>query len=655
MGLFDSVRGALGGDETDAEPELTDDVPRPANHGEPTPTDFRNKAVDAVQDWGVDDLDFTVDSLPRLDTFADKQGARLDVMAADGDDDEAVARMHTAYTIRAGSYFGEVLVREAGGQWTRDGAVWAVQLPTGDDSTLVDAFEVAAHSFAETPAFAETARQLGVDVDDGDDEDDEPEPVDVRPEMREVAESVGDTWDAYALDFSPASVVRLDALVETEFDPREFDGVDVGGDGMEAKMYRERLKQFGSYFGEVIVRHLDGEWNRRAGEVVVDVSAGSDGWVTVPVFDVAGEGLRGAPRFVLEYNRCIEDAGLDVNAVDPSEPSTDADHDATLDAAPPETAPTDEPPTSPAEPADDPVEPAPAEPTAATDGPAEPARNEPATADDGSTTPSSEDPPAGATASGPEDAVGGDHPAAPDQAADGTARADADRRGVERRDDERPEDERTGPGTTDESAAVDDAEASDPAPAEGADDDVVAAAADALADDEGAVESADDAGGGDSGIEDGETLDLGDGGGGAEPVTAAAVTEDAKGFAATWPGYDLDFTPKSLERLDRLVSEEYATDDVPEVVLDGSGVDDSYLTARIVETGGYFAAVLRRSVGGEWREGESLTFVIEGRRGETRLDPVAIAADCFRGEESFAAAYADVRNSVGASGTGDGR
>ena len=133
------------------------------------------------------------------------------------------------------------------------------------------------------------------------------------------------------------------------------------------------------------------------------------------------------------------------------------------------------------------------------------------------------------------------------------------------------------------------------------------------------------------------------------------MTEDAKGFAATWPGYDLDFSPKSLERLDRLVSAEYETDDVPDVVLDGSGVDDSYLTARIVETGGYFAEVLRRSVGGEWREADGLTFVIGGRRGETRLDPAAIAADCFRGEESFAAAYADVRGSVGASAGSEGR
>jgi len=650
MGLFDSVRGALGGEAGDDEPELTDDVPRPANHGEPTPTDFRNKAVDAVQDWGVDDLDFTAESLPRLDTFADQQGARLDVMAADRDDDEAVARMHTAYTIRAGSYFGEVLVREADGQWTRNGEVWAVQVPTGEDETIVDAFEVAAHSFAETPAFVETARQLGVEVDEDDDEDEAVETDEVRPEMREVAESVPSTWDTYDLDFSPASVVRLDDLVEREFDPGEFDGVDVGGDDMDAKMYRERLKQFGSYFGEVIVRHLGGEWNRRAGEVVVDVSAGSDGWITVPVFDVAGEGLRGAPRFVLEYNRCIEDAGLDVNAIDPAEPSTDADHDASLDAAPPETSGTDSPETSDtgstetadATPTD--------EPAATDESTAEPVADAP------SETPPSKEPNAegAGAASAAGDAVGDDHPAAPGRATNDAERPGADRSAADRTDEDRADTE-----TTDDSAAY------DPAPADGADDDAVAAAADALAESgdgtadaaesSGAVpderrESTADAESGDAdpAVKDGETLDLGDGGGEAEPLTAADVTEDAKGFAATWPGYDLDFSPKSLERLDRLVRAEYETDDVPDVVLDGSGVDDSYLTARIVETGGYFAEVIRRSVGGEWREGDGLTFVIGGRRGETRLDPVAIAADCFRSEESFAAAYADVRNSVGA-------
>jgi hypothetical protein len=650
MGLFDSVRGALGGSGDD-EPELTDDVPRPANHGEPTPTDFRNKAVDAVQQWDATDLNFSLASLPRLDTFADRQGAVLDVMHEDRGDDADIARMHTAYTIQAGSYFGEVLVREAGGDWTRSGEAWAVQVPTGSDETIVDVFEVAAHSFAEQPVFTETARQLGIEVETEDDEvEDEPETPDVRPEMRETAESVAETWDEYRLDFSPASVVRLDDLVEREFDPYEFDGVEPSGDGMEAKMYRERLKQLGSYFGEVLVRHLDGEWNRRDGEVVVDVSAGRDGWVTVPVFDVAGEGLRGAPRFVLEYNRCIEEAGQDATPVDPSEPSNDADHEASLDDG-------------------------------AVDDVDDAATDEPTGTDAGASAGAGSLPTEESVDAGPDDAVD-------PQSTASTAHADDSVRGDPAGDDPAAESPESGTRTRREGAEPtpdpepaaqerDPAEGADaeeyvPDPAEGADDDAVAAAADALTGDDASdgppaetptdtttEPTADGMAGGDGGqdstVEDGETLDLGGGGGGAEPLTAADVTEDARQFAATWPGYDLDFTPKSLERLDDLVREEYDAETVPDVALDGTGVDDSYLTARVVETGGYFAEVLRRSVGGEWREGDALAFVIGGRRGETRLDPVAIAADCFRGAESFAAAYADVRNSVGASAGRDGR
>jgi hypothetical protein len=663
MGLFDSVRGALGGSGDD-EPELTDDVPRPANHGEPTPTDFRNKAVDAVQQWDATDLNFSLSSLPRLDTFADRQGAVLDVMHEDRGDDTDIARMHTGYTIQAGSYFGEVLVREAGGDWTRAGEAWAVQVPTGESETIVDVFEVAAHSFAEGPIFVETVRELGIEIETEDDEEDdaEPEGPDVRPEMRETAESVADTWDAYDLDFSPASVVRLDDLLEREFDPYEFDGVDVTGDDMEAKMYRERLKQLGSYFGEVLVRHLDGEWSRRDGEVVVDVSAGRDGWVTVPVFDVAGEGLRGAPRFVLEYNRCIEDAGVDAKPVDPSEPANDADHDASLDTGVPDAA-TDAT-------ADRGTEPAPASATpadAAAGGPDEEPATEHPDADE--STPEPEHAAAERAPDSPRDSDARttrgeppEHdPTEPEQTpatdpADATRQADpAD--GREEPADEVPESEQPAaddPPSTDEEY--------DPDPARGADDDAVAAAADALAggDEAPSTADADESPGSVAGesrpaVDEGETLDLGGGGGGPEPLTAADVTEDARQFAATWPGYDLDFSPKSLERLDRLVREEYDTDAVPRVELDGTGVDDSYLTARIVETGGYFAEVLRRSVGGEWREGEALAFVIGGRRGETRLDPVAIAADCFDGAESFAAAYADVRNSVGASAGSDGR
>src|SRR6056297_1828126 len=156
MGLFDSVRGFLGDEASaDASDELSaagaDEIPR-LDVRDPTPMDFRNKAVDAVQEWDAVDLDFSLASLERLDSFARKQGARLAVLRDESDDGgERVADMHTGFTIRAGSYVGEVLVRELDGEWVETDDYWAVRVATGDNATTVDVFEVASHSFAEEP------------------------------------------------------------------------------------------------------------------------------------------------------------------------------------------------------------------------------------------------------------------------------------------------------------------------------------------------------------------------------------------------------------------------------------------------------------------------------------------------------------------------
>ena len=163
MGLFDSVRGFLGDEASaDASDELSaagaDEIPR-LDVRDPEPMDFRNKAVDAVQEWDATDLDFSLASLERLDSFARKQGARLAVLRDESDDGgERVADMHTGFTIRAGSYVGEVLVRELDAGWTRRNGAVVVVVPVGP---AVDSSgsPLVAHPATPTPAAAARARR----------------------------------------------------------------------------------------------------------------------------------------------------------------------------------------------------------------------------------------------------------------------------------------------------------------------------------------------------------------------------------------------------------------------------------------------------------------------------------------------------------------
>jgi len=263
MGLFDSVRGLFEGDDEPAETESLSATPgeRVSPVGrEPTPTDFRNKAADAIQEWEVD-LDYTYESLPRLDEFADRQGALLDVMADEQDDDERIADIHTGFTIRAGSYFGEVLVRELGGKWVQTDDGWQVAVPEGpedDDPATVDVFEVAAHSFAKQPVFVEMAEQCGLEPDT--DEADEPAAPEPEPqvgaEMEPVAAEFADFWSTYRLDFSLAALARLDDLVTTEWDRGRFADATIGGSDMDSEMLTKLVKQLGAYYGETLVRRL---------------------------------------------------------------------------------------------------------------------------------------------------------------------------------------------------------------------------------------------------------------------------------------------------------------------------------------------------------------------------------------------------------------
>lgn len=76
--------------------------------------------------------------------------------------------------------------------------------------------------------------------------------------------------------------------------------------------------------------------------------------------------------------------------------------------------------------------------------------------------------------------------------------------------------------------------------------------------------------------------------------------------------------------------------------------DSLFLTAHAVDAGVYFAAVVERHLGAEWREGSDgeVAFVVDGGDAEARIDPVGLAGQALRGEDPLAATYEAVRGQL---------
>jgi hypothetical protein len=705
MGLFDSVRGLVSGDD-----EPGDDDAAAPERRDPTPTTFRNKAADAVADWDAQELDYSLDSLSRLDDFADKQGAKLDVMHDEGDD--TVADLHTRYTIQAGSYLGEVLVRQRDGEWVEDGERWAVSLEYEGDRATVDVFELAGHSFAEEPVFGEVADRFTEDDDQA--EDSGPAPVDTS-DIESHAEELAAYWDGYDLNFAPRSLARLDELADSEWDDDRFRDAELGGEDMDSGMYTELVKQLGSYYGETLIRSLDAEWTRRDDDIVVAVEGNTSAPpVPVPVFSVAADSLSGPSVFATRFNELTDRANLEVPAVattagvTPSAetPAATNREDEDLTAVQPDSETDDE-----ADVDTEPATPATAADAETTDDPADTAQAVDAEADaqsvDGGvvaetdTEPTGDDPDDGddtdalaaSVVDGADDTAtedGADRvtepgPTGTDAADDGGVDAEtdgvADTADAEAADEatdaeptvdpegkspletaiaetvaaglvDRPDEDGEGDETATTAAATD---------SDGPDAAETTATTDAQpadggpgSDDEDSAAATPDAGAGGSdpdGDAEREALaaeisDSGPAESGPTLPTPAELHDNAEAFAATYPGYDLDFSPDSLERLDRLVTEEYDAATFADFDLDDP--DSQFQIDRVTEVGGYFALVIEGTVGGEWQHGEAgLQFVVEGANGVARLDPLGVAAGCFRGDDSFAATYAAIRDRLG--------
>lgn len=114
---------------------------------------------------------------------------------------------------------------------------------------------------------------------------------------RERAESFAADWPDYALDFSPASLTRLDELADAEFD-------HLAGETDPTQELLEAAVPLGAYFGEVVVRTDGARWVDRDGPVVV--VTGEDGDVGTDVLQTAAGCVAGELSFVETRRRIVE-------------------------------------------------------------------------------------------------------------------------------------------------------------------------------------------------------------------------------------------------------------------------------------------------------------------------------------------------------------
>ncbi|WP_336336199.1 ICP22 family protein [Haloarcula brevis] len=429
MGLFDTIRRAVGGDGSaaDGDERTADD------HGSDRldtatldPAAFRRYA-DAVVD-GADPLTFDPAALARLDAAVEE--------SYDGETaDDADATTYTGNTVRFGSYLGEVLVRAYDGEWVQSGGRWGVTVAGPDDAVTVAVFDVARRSFRDDPVFAAVVTRLESElaldadeggtaegdadgpvaeptgVDDAADEHDAPatdtaerppevsetvteeaadeatpeeaaggttadeaaayideaepalesdataaadalgdpavggnpnqspevppgdgggdsspagndgvtdstarpwEPGTVRAAHADTAAEFAEFWGERDLDFSPASLSRLDDLVDAEWDAERFAETTFGSDAsFDDRAFTSVVRELGGYFGEVLVRHLDGEWTDATEHEAAVVVTGPAGQFAVPVFQVAMTSLRKQAVFARSYDALLEDLGRD--------------------------------------------------------------------------------------------------------------------------------------------------------------------------------------------------------------------------------------------------------------------------------------------------------------------------------------------------------
>lgn len=288
MRPLDSLRGLLDGGSSGAGGGSGAVEERPqAAVADLGPDDFRRRADETAEEWNDLELDFTLASLERLEEFAAGQDGAFD--RSGGEDGPMTGG---EYVLDVGSYVGEVLANNFDGDWVDDDG-WGVAVPVEGATATVGVFDVAARSFVEDPAFVEVAETLRAGATSA--VADTGVSAGAARELGARAAAFADDWPAYDLDFSVASLARLDELVDAE--PGLDDPADAGG--------------LGAYLGQVFVREYGAEWRwtDESGWVVA-VSDDEGGRAVLDVRVALRDCLSGAATFAAAHDDLLAELGL---------------------------------------------------------------------------------------------------------------------------------------------------------------------------------------------------------------------------------------------------------------------------------------------------------------------------------------------------------
>jgi hypothetical protein len=295
-------------DGADAEDEGSVDVPEDSPRA-----DFVSEAVDLAEFWAEYDLDFTVGSLARLDELIDDQWDPERFAGAEFGGEGYDSEVFTEQVRAIGSYLGEVFVRTHGGEWVRqDGVGWTVDVQAGPSvdaaGATVTVFHIAQSALRGEASVA--ARHDGVveqlDLDErvgvedptatlqqaGGHSQPRSADEDVVERFRAGAEDLADRWPDYDLDFSTASLERLEELLADELEDGRFDDVELGDetDG-DSLLLTAHAVGVGGYLAEVLRREHDADWVTD-GRLIVVVEAGEQRHEIDPI-EAAVDAIRG--------------------------------------------------------------------------------------------------------------------------------------------------------------------------------------------------------------------------------------------------------------------------------------------------------------------------------------------------------------------------
>ncbi|WP_226023921.1 hypothetical protein [Halomicrobium salinisoli] len=251
--------------------------------------DLEEMAEDYADSWAeFGPTDYSVESIRGVDEMFATQQDRANWLTIDLDDGRTGSFAPMA--AQPACYFGAVMIRHYDAEWVLDRDYgWALGFK---GETIVNLFGTVHGALDGDPPFVrlhdtfvanydldgefldpdgerleERRQDSGVDPDDIDDEELEGDAQQSAPgpaEMAGFADDFAGRHSGYDLDYSIDSLSAVDAVFDDKFRSEEFADAELGGTDDEASIVlTAAASEAGAYFGEVLTRNTDAEWNRR--------------------------------------------------------------------------------------------------------------------------------------------------------------------------------------------------------------------------------------------------------------------------------------------------------------------------------------------------------------------------------------------------------